>query len=181
MIVNNLLVLDLVSDTDVEVRTQALILSCRHQVVESNEPLLEVLSLHVRQPCQHQLKDGNKVWLQSLNWDVCDDSIDQLECMSLMSLGGNKLLEDTEDRLQLLICNNTLGIASDHGTEQASKRRNVTTLVPDSTLNDDREQTSVVIGQLTRRVGFQQRREKLEDVWREFFNVLRQTCSKWLV
>ena len=133
----NLLVLHLVSDTDVEIGTKTLVLSRGDQVVECDETLLEVLCLHVGQSLQHELEDGNKVGLQSLDRHISDDCVDELESMRLMRLGRDELLENTKNRFQLLVGNDTLCIASDHGTEQACERRDVATLIPDGTLDDD--------------------------------------------
>jgi hypothetical protein len=144
--------LNLVSDIDEEVRAQTLVQTRGDKVVECNESLLEVFSLHVRKPLQHQLENGDEVRLKCLWWQVGNYSLNELEGIALVCLGRDELLENTEYRLHLLILDDVLRIARDHGTKKACKGWYVASLLPDGSLEDDCEQTPVVCSQLASRV-----------------------------
>ena len=107
--------LDLVCDIDEEVSAKTLVQSRGDEVVEGDKSLLEVLCLHVGKTLKHQLEDCDEIRLEGLRWQISDNGFDEFEGVALMRLGGDKLLENAKYGFHLLVGDNTLGIARDHG------------------------------------------------------------------
>lgn len=107
-------------------------------------------------------------WLV-LRWEVCNHSLQKVEGLALVGLQCNQLLEDTENRLELLVLKNVLSTTRDDRRQKAYERRNVASFrIPHNRQKDGRDQILIVIGQGSGWIGFQESGEELEHVGHEF-------------
>ena len=119
------------------------------------------------------LENGSVKQRRLLRWlvlrrEVCDHSLQKVEGLALVGFQCNQLLENTENRLELLILKDVLSTTRDNRRQKPHECRNVaSSRIPHNRQEDGSDQILIVIGQGPGGIGFQESGEELEHVGHE--------------
>lgn len=101
-----------------------------------------------------------------------DNGVENLKGALFGLLATEEFLEDAQDWLELILCDNGISSSGDDGCQQTSGTWDVSSRFPDCGQNERSKKSLVVVRQGAGRVGLQQRGEELEDVGNEFCRML---------